>query len=259
MSYGKNEQEQVRKRLWAHGEWDLVFLDEVASTQDSTRELAASRRAKGIDPDKLIVVACNQTQGRGRQDHKWNQEPGSGISFSVLLRPEDQYPGLLLPILVAAAAWKPLELRLKNSLRIKWPNDLLIAEKKLCGILIESESSDSWICGVGINVNRLRFPPGLEATATSLRKELGQEQSRAEILGDVLETLASYVACAEQGNRLTVQQAFMEGTRLQHELVSVESCGEEFLGRLEEITPEGVALTARHFALGEVQAIRAIR
>jgi BirA family biotin operon repressor/biotin-[acetyl-CoA-carboxylase] ligase len=142
------------------------------------------------------VVADEQTAGRGRLDRKWFTPKDTALAFSLLLRPSAQEKTLLSRIvgLAALAVADSLRKRELNA-QIKWPNDVLINGKKVCGILIESvwsgEDVDSVVIGIGINVLKGAIPPAesLLFPATSLEEELGYAPDRLEILRDILARL----------------------------------------------------------------------
>ncbi len=146
--------------------------------------------AKTGAPHGTTVVADEQTEGRGRGSRKWHSPPGVNLYLSVLVRPPippDKAPPITLAWAVAAAETLEQESGLTPTL--KWPNDLTVENKKLCGILTEinavSQRTDWIVAGIGINVNILDFPNELQATSTSLRICTGRSHSR-EILASVL-------------------------------------------------------------------------
>jgi BirA family transcriptional regulator, biotin operon repressor / biotin---[acetyl-CoA-carboxylase] ligase len=160
------------------------------STQDEARRLAA----RGYPPGSLIV-AEEQSAGRGRfPERKWESEPGKNLLFTVILAPEvAALPGLPLRIGLAlcAAVQDYASLtgaRFASPPRIKWPNDLLIGDRKAAGILCEA-GARAVFAGLGLNCNQTAFPPSLETAATSLARELGREVSRWAILERFLEFL----------------------------------------------------------------------
>jgi BirA family biotin operon repressor/biotin-[acetyl-CoA-carboxylase] ligase len=163
----------------------LVVLESASSTNDE-----AMRRAAEGAPHGTLVVAETQTAGRGRQEASWFYEPGSGLAFSVVVRPgwdRDQWGWLALATGLAVA--EVLEQRGLEA-AIKWPNDILVDGRKNCGILVEAEK-EAAVVGIGINVNEEHFPEGLEAV--SLRQALGQEQRREEILAEVWQRLLEVI------------------------------------------------------------------
>jgi BirA family biotin operon repressor/biotin-[acetyl-CoA-carboxylase] ligase len=159
----------------------------------STNDLASDLAAHGAD-EGTIVTADQQTRGRGRHGRGWHSPPETGIYVSIVLRPEvppEKAPGLsLVAALALTEAIKPL---VGDSVRIKWPNDVLIAERKTAGILTELVSHRNVvsyvIVGVGVNVNQQAgdFPEELRDRATSIRRVTRKKQSRVELLCRFLE------------------------------------------------------------------------
>ena len=141
-------------------------------------------------PEGAYVVAEQQTQGRGRLNRTWVSKPGN-LYVSLILRPsilsrEAQH----LTFVAALAAMKTLEKYLSRALQLKWPNDVLVDGKKICGILTELEAQESKIdfviVGMGININQEKFPKSLLTKATSLRLIQGKETSVDHVLDDLL-------------------------------------------------------------------------
>lgn len=162
----------------------LLWRERVSSTNDELRTLAE----QGM-PEGLVLVAEEQTAGRGRRGADWFSPKGKSLAFSVLLRPTEPmatWPRLSLAtgLAVTEALEKSVPLA-----EIKWPNDVLISGKKVAGILVEA-GRDFVIVGIGINVNTEAFPPGL--AATSIRIAHGAEVAREEVLLEVVQRLASH-------------------------------------------------------------------
>jgi BirA family transcriptional regulator, biotin operon repressor / biotin---[acetyl-CoA-carboxylase] ligase len=147
--------------------WQITVQDEVSSTSDFMRELG-----KKGGPEGLVVFAEFQTKGRGRREKTWEALPGRDLMFSILLRPKTEpVRWARLTTLAALAICKGVTNELPVSPLIKWPNDIYIEGKKVCGILAETLSSPSGsfvVLGIGINVNSLDFSPEIKEMATSL-------------------------------------------------------------------------------------------
>ena len=150
--------------------------------------LASTQTAAAGCPVGSIVVANQQTAGRGRHSHSWHSEPSAGIYFSIVLQPN---PVLTLALGLATAEAITSSTGIACDLR--WPNDVLIDGKKAAGILVELADGAA-IGGIGINVNHSAFPPDLAAEATSLRLHSGRECSRTEILLALIPAIETYQA-----------------------------------------------------------------
>jgi len=162
----------------------------IASTNTAAMAAAAEGAAEGS-----VFLAEEQTAGRGRGAHTWQSARSAGIYCSVVLRPPLP-PSDVLPLSLAAglavrAAIEQVDARVNADL--KWPNDVLIAGKKVCGILTEMNAEATRVryivVGVGINVNQPNFPRELEGEATSLRLAAGAEWSRVELAASLLKSL----------------------------------------------------------------------
>lgn len=169
-----------------------VYLKEVDSTNIMARKLAEEDAPHGT-----VVVADTQSAGKGRRGRGWVSPPGTGIWMSLVLRP----PVLprhasALTLVAAMAVQKALSEIPGVGAEIKWPNDVVVNGKKVCGILTEmsSELDDIRyvVTGIGINVNQDLFPPEIAGKATSLKLETGVEVGRALLIGRVLRHFESY-------------------------------------------------------------------
>lgn len=160
----------------------------------STNTLAMAAGADGV-PEGTVFLAEEQTAGRGRAAHAWHSVQGSGIYCSVLLRPALPASEVLLLSLAAALAVRSAIAEIQPAFApdLKWPNDLLLGDKKVCGILTEMNAEPTrvryLVIGIGINVNQASFPPGLQDHATSLRMATGSEWSRVELCAALLKSL----------------------------------------------------------------------
>jgi BirA family transcriptional regulator, biotin operon repressor / biotin---[acetyl-CoA-carboxylase] ligase len=164
------------------------WRDETESTNDDALAAAKSGAGHGA-----LFGAETQTRGRGRRGSEWVSTPGAGLWFSVLLRPQlnaEVLPGLALCAGLAVRA--AVAARVDAPVLVKWPNDVLASERKLAGILVESQISGSKlvsvIIGIGINVTQTAFPAALASTATSLAL-LSGSTAREPLLVDVLSQL----------------------------------------------------------------------
>ena len=157
----------------------------------STNILAKSLASDGL-PEGCVVVADAQTGGRGRMGRTWVSPAGVNLYFSLILRPE--VPSIRVPqltLLVAAAIHQALGTVVPGiAPMVKWPNDILIKGRKVCGVLCEMQSEPDFthfvVVGVGINVNQSEMPSELQDSATSLFLETGHLVSRPELLASFL-------------------------------------------------------------------------
>lgn len=133
-----------------------------------------------------IVVADEQTAGRGRHGHSWHSEPSAGIYVSIVLQPT---PVLTLALGLATA--EAIATATGIACDLRWPNDVMVGGKKVAGILVELVNSLA-IVGIGINVNQTAFPPSLAGEATSLRLQAGCEFSRTAILLSLVLAIESF-------------------------------------------------------------------
>ncbi len=152
-----------------------------------------------------LYIADIQTAGRGRMGRPWKSDSGEGIWMSYSFRPKlapDKIPGITLLASIAVA--RGISEYIKNKepsfnvgeIKIKWPNDLVIGTKKVCGILTELVSSDdsySVICGIGVNVNTPSFPGELQDKATSLLIETGKVCSRETLIYLIIRKLSELI------------------------------------------------------------------
>lgn len=173
----------------------LRYFDSIGSTNDDALAWAADGA-----PDLSIVLADEQTQGRGRLDRRWFTSKGTALAFSLILRPSASLrPYLSRSVgLAALAIVDSLQLRGLEA-HIKWPNDILLDGKKIAGMLVETvwtgEDVDAMVIGIGINVTRAAVPPVdlLNFPATSIEDALGGTPEREEIFHDILAGIKAWL------------------------------------------------------------------
>lgn len=217
---------------------------------DSTNRVGLDLGRAG-EPEGAVILAEEQTAGRGRAGRAWHSERAAGIYVTVLLRPKlapVQAP--LLTMMAGLSAHAAVEKVTGLAVDLKWPNDLLIRGKKVGGILTEMHADpvmvEFVIVGMGLNVNQEKFPGELASIATSLRVETGKMQSRMELLVRLLREFESdYNRFLREGvpsvvKRFEVVSSYASGKR-----VRVTNGAESYVGTTAGLGPEGLLQVER--------------
>jgi BirA family biotin operon repressor/biotin-[acetyl-CoA-carboxylase] ligase len=232
-------QNTLKKALSKRPLGDVRYFDSIGSTNNEALAWATSG-AK----DLSLVIADEQTAGRGRLDRKWYTPRGTALAFSLILHPSAQEKPHLTRIVGLAALAVADSLRTRElGAQIKWPNDVLLNGHKVAGILIESvwsgEEVDYLVIGIGINVLRAAAPPTelLQFPATSLEAALGTAVEREKVLRDILAGIIalrphlgtdSFIASWEKALAFRGEQVQVEtgsGTAITGKLLGLESDG----------------------------------
>ena len=178
-----------------HTDWvakEVLYFDTIDSTNIKAQELAE----KGY-PSGTLVVADKQESGKGRRGRSWVSPSGTGIFMTLMIKPDiNPNNASMLTLVAALAVAKAITSVTGEEALIKWPNDIVVNGKKICGILTEMSTEEDSIryvvVGIGINVNTESFPPEISDTATSLKLSLGHELKRAPLIGAVLKSFEQY-------------------------------------------------------------------
>ncbi|MCR4438373.1 MAG: biotin--[acetyl-CoA-carboxylase] ligase [bacterium] len=232
------------------------FFSSVASTNEVARELAQ----RGA-PHGYLVSACAQTAGRGRAGRTWYSAPGAGLWFSLVLRPTlaPQRCGLI-SLAAALAVAEAIAKITGIKAQLKWPNDVLVAGKKLCGILAETELIGDRlkfaVLGVGINTNRAhaqRMPRHIQATATWLSDHTSTLPDEMALLASILGAVEKRWEELEAGHLARLLRAWR--TRCMHlgKPVRIVEPHSTLQGVAEDIAEDGALLLRT--ASGELRAI----
>ena len=192
MSYKLNVEKikQYNRATWMGSE--IVCYDEIGSTNVEAAKLAEQGWKHGT-----LVVADSQNGGKGRRGRSWYTPESTAIAMSFLLKPQwkPEYAPMLTLVQAMAVA-EAIEEVCGIMTQIKWPNDILVNEKKVCGILTEMNLCGtkiaSVIIGTGINVNQDDFPQELSEIATSLKKETKYIQCREELIAAICKKFETY-------------------------------------------------------------------
>lgn len=219
----------------------LLYFDQV----DSTNAFAAKEGAAGAE-EGTVVVADAQSAGRGRLERTWVSPSGCNLYATALLRPA-VLPSRVseLGLVAAVAIHRALvESVPEVETRIKWPNDILVGQRKLCGILCESELESDRVhyalVGIGINVNMTSFPPDLRRTATSLALQTKTEHSRPTLLASVLNSFEEAYDQWKAAEDLSPLLGYLRAnSALTGRRVTVRNVAGECRGRVAGISPAG--------------------
>ncbi|MFZ1135414.1 MAG: biotin--[acetyl-CoA-carboxylase] ligase [Candidatus Korobacteraceae bacterium] len=164
----------------------------IGSTNSAAMEAAAAG-----EPEGSVFFAEEQTAGRGRGNNTWESAPSDGIYCSAVLRPQmAPSDALLLSLIAGIAVAEAVEQTTGLHADLRWPNDVLLEERKFCGILTEMHAEATRVryvvVGIGVNVNQLSFSGELEPIATSLRIAAGHEWSRVQVAAALLKSLDAW-------------------------------------------------------------------
>jgi len=246
----RSDQELATRLRTETGFGRLVHVADCASTMD----LAASDQGA----DAAVFWADHQDAGRGRQQRLWHGTSGLDLAVTFRVRPHLPTP-MALPAVVPLCALETLAACGATPLRLKWPNDVLLADRKIAGVLIDASTPRAgiYLIGVGINVNSKGMPPALSAIATTLRIATGREHDRGALLLDLAVRLDGALMALARGDHAPFEARFRERLGLMRRRVVVRA-GVEARGELVGLDFSGLALgDGTTFPLGQVQELRA--
>ena len=229
-------------------------------TLDSTN-IKVTQMAREGAPEGTVVTAEKQTAGKGRRGRNWESPSGTNIYMSVLLRPNiEVQKAPMLTLVMAYSIGKILQANGYEAVQIKWPNDLVLSGKKVCGILTEAELDGTElnhvVIGVGINVNEKEFPEELENKATSLLLEGSKEVDREKLMKDILERFTKdYARFVEEGNLTFLRDEYNQMLVNYHNEVRVLEPGNEYTAYAHGINDMGELLVEK--ADGSLEAVYA--
>ena len=212
-------------------------------TIDSTMHEAVRLAASGV-PSGTAVVAGEQTAGHGRHGRSWDSPSGEGLYVSIVLRISDMalhdLPVVTLALGLAAAE----AIRSASGIvcDLRWPNDVLIREKKCCGILTQLHGA-AIVAGVGVNVNQTAFPETIRESATSLRIASGHEVSPESVLANLLDSIDAHAAILSRDGKQAILRLFEQASSyVRGRRVAVD---DSLKGTTNGLTAEGFLLLKR--------------
>lgn len=212
----KNELESRIETAWAGK--NIVFYETIGSTNTQAKQLAEEGAVHGT-----LVAAQEQSAAKGRRGRNWQAEAGSNVYMSIILRPQfSPEKASMLTLVMALSVAEALRELCGVQAAIKWPNDIVINRKKVCGILTEMALSlengeiQYVVTGVGINLNQQEFPEEIKDTATSVLKECQRAFSRAEVIAKVMECFERDYALFLKTFDLSAMKAEYEALLVNH-------------------------------------------
>jgi BirA family biotin operon repressor/biotin-[acetyl-CoA-carboxylase] ligase len=224
---------------------NLIYVPEC----HSTNTLASEVCQKTTVAEGTTVVTDNQTKGRGQRGNTWFSEPNKNLTFSIILRPTflkpvDQFN---LTIAVSLSIHDFLSQLIQDSVRIKWPNDILINDKKVCGMLIENSISGATlqqsIVGIGLNVNQLNFDVD---TATSMKSVSGREFNLSDTLHLLLHCIEKRYLQLRNEKTDALKSEYLQALYRKGELHNFIDSNGLFEGVIEGISAEGRLVILRN-------------
>lgn len=217
----------------------IVMLDEVESTNAHLKQLLGEQY---LD-EGSVVVADFQTQGRGQLGNSWFSSKGDNLLFSLLIRP-DNLPANQQFIIsrIASLAIKNTLDQFTDDIRIKWPNDIYWQEKKIAGMLIESNlqggTIESCIVGVGLNLNQQVFPAELP-NPVSLRQITGTVYDKTYVFGSLLEEFFRLYRSFQRGETQNIEDEYMRDLYRVNDYYWYEDKNGRFQAKIDNVQPSG--------------------
>ncbi|MEF8874164.1 MAG: biotin--[acetyl-CoA-carboxylase] ligase [Candidatus Thermoplasmatota archaeon] len=216
----------------------IFHFDELSSTNNFSRELVEKGAEEGT-----VVVADEQTMGKGRKERTW-YSPRGGLWFSIILYPNfiQTDRSILLTMAASISTAESINALADVEGKIKWPNDVLIGKKKVCGILTEMEADvdeiHHAIIGIGLNVNN-ELNQDLEEKATTLLKETGRNLSGEDVLRAILGNFEDlYFRLKNRGTR-QIKKRWSDLSAIHQKEVLVEKGSKKIQGKVEGIDDRG--------------------
>lgn len=226
---------------------DVVYLETVDSTNDLAKKMAQQGVGEGA-----VIISEEQTRGKGRMGREWHSPAGQGLWFSVILRPKiSPIEASKLTLVGAVAVAKTIRQYTCLEAGIKWPNDILIDNRKVCGILTEMNAEldkiNYLVLGIGINfsLSPETLPAGLADIATSLNTQHGIGSTRTEFLAGLLLNLESFYYKFSEGKFAEILSSWRELSITLNRWVKITSLNEIVEGIAFDIDDEGALLVMK--------------
>lgn len=240
---------------------EIIELDQADSTNNRIRQLAEDGQARNM----TVVTAQYQTAGRGQVGNSWESEAGKNLLMSVLVehRDLDVHQQFYFSKAVSVSLVETLDGIVKDT-RIKWPNDIYHADRKLAGILIENDLCRSEIrrsiVGIGLNVNQTRFVSDAP-NPVSLRQITGRDHDMREIVGTFVGNLQRWKSCVDEKDFASIDRQYFARLYRNVGMHAFADSRGRFMARIEGIAPEGFLVlrdaddVQRSYAFKEVEFI----
>lgn len=255
------ELRSIRKTKWAAKE--IRYYDSTDSTNTQAKRLAEEGCGHGT-----LVVAGTQDAGKGRRGRNWESPPGEGIFMTMLLKPEfSPKCAPMLTLVTALAVTKALQEFFQIPAQIKWPNDIVLKGKKICGILTEMSAEMEYInyvvIGIGVNVMNQRIPEDIRDKATSIFLETGKKIHRSSLVEAVWEEFEEYYDKFMETKDLSgMYKEYNQYLVNMHQQVKVLDPKKPFEGKAMGITENGELIVdtweARRLVSGGEVSVRGI-
>ncbi len=242
---------------------NFVTIKEVDSTNNFLKQLASNSKPV---IEGTVIMAENQTAGRGQQQNGWHAEPGKNLTFSLLLKPS------FLPVsqqfdlvrAVSLGVFDALHPLLGDGLKIKWPNDIYYSNRKLGGMLIENMIQGGQfknaVVGIGLNINQEKFPDYLP-NATSVKQILQQDYDLKTLLSDICRHIEAYYLNLKAGKILFVRETYLTRLYWLNELKEYKSKDGQFAGTIKSVKDNGILVVENNnheeleFSLKEIEFV----
>lgn len=243
----------------------ILRFDSLPSTN-----LEAAKRATEGASEGLCIVAREQTAGRGRLERPWISPMGAGLYFSIILRPQFEQRGWpLITLMAAVAVAEALLNSCGLATDIKWPNDIMFQEKKLCGVLaetIETKVGRAVVVGIGINLHDSAFPPEIAKVATSVEAATSARVGVEPVLDALVQSLNTYYRMLQTsgGAEDIVAEWCRRSSYCLDKLIRVTDSSETFEGITRGLERDGALRVEtksgeiRIVRVGDVTATRAV-
>lgn len=238
---------EIRKSLSVHSTTigkEIIFFETVGSTNTAAMEFAA----KGY-PDGTVVIADAQTRGKGRLGRTWVSPPGRNLYMSIILKPEiPPRDATVLTLMSAVACTSAIKKLTLVPVSIKWPNDLIVRNKKLGGILTEIRADMdriiTAIIGIGININLETedMPDDIKTLATSIKLETGESHSRTIFAVEILKEIDKWYDTLIKLGKKTIIEEWLQLSSTIGQTVKVTTGDAVITGIAEGIDSEGVLI-----------------
>jgi len=231
-------EERLAGKLFGH---KIYYYSENGSTNDDAFSL-------GLDgaPEGTAVLADCQKSGKGRMGRLWQSPSGTNIYTSVILRPQmESFAASRMPIMAGVAVAEILDKYAPGKISLKWPNDVLLNDKKVCGILSTAKITNGKIefivLGIGINVNMYdsQFPAEIRDIATSLLLDMGREISRGDLIISLYENLEKWYKQLTQKGFGSIREKWLNMSPMIGQTVQVVFKDEIIAGKAAGIDDDG--------------------